>query len=119
MTGWLITIAYLAGTVLFARAKLRHWHKVSTLIDYDDGGDRTMAALAALGLGLIWPLAAGFQFFARWLWKPVDRDVARREQLRKDRDSWRHRAVTATDEQERATAAAIVETLDDLLRERA
>lgn len=119
MIGWMITAAYLVGTVIFARAKLRHWHKVSTLINYDDSGDRTMAALAALGLGLIWPIAGAFQVLARWLWKPVDRDVARQEQLRQDRDAWRRRAQSSTDEQERATAAAIVETLDDLLRERA
>lgn len=118
MIALLITAAYLAGTVVFARSRLRHWHKTSDLLDRDDGFDRVSYALAALGLGLVWPLALGFLRLSRWLWKPVDRDVARREQMRQDREAWRQRARTSTDEQERATATAIVETLDDLLKER-
>lgn len=114
---WLAAAAgYLAVAVTFARSRVRHWHKVSPLFDANDGVDRGAYALGGLALGLIWPLTLGFLAVRDWLWRPVDRDIARREQMSKDRDDWRARSRSASDEAERKTAADIADTLDDLLR---
>lgn len=117
--GWLITAGYLGTGLVFARASIRRWKAdPKSMLNYStaDNSDRALAALAALALGLIWPVALAFHALKDWLWKPADRDTARLDQMVADRDHWREQARDAPTEQERATARTIVETLDDLIK---
>ena len=119
MTGYLwipILAAYLAAAVTYARAALRRWESdPNSLTHGSHGVDRGISAAAALLFGLIWPLSIAWLALSRWLWKPTDEHLQRVEQMVTDRDMWRDKARTATTEDERATAATIVETLDDLI----
>lgn len=112
---WAATFAYLVAAIRVARSRIRYWSKKSTFIDTQDGFERGGAAAAALAVGLLWPFSLAFLATRDWLWKPVDRDEARRERLRADLDDWRARTGTGT-ESDRRMAADIVATLEDLLK---
>lgn len=112
-----VVVAYLGVGLVFARSALRRWQadpKSLTSMS-SDGADRAMSALGALAFGLIWPLSVGFLALRDWLWKPADRDEARREQMWEDYLHWLRESHNAATEQERATAKTIADTLDDLL----
>ena len=125
MTGWLwlaFWLAYFAQGVFYARQTIHRWASDPSSLSYAhsggrvDGGDRAIAALAAFGIGLIWPVAMVWRLFALWLWKPVDRDLERIARLASDREDWRRREYAATSDSERRMAHDIRVTLDDILR---
>jgi hypothetical protein len=115
--GWLIFAAYMVVTAFYSRACVRRWVRDPDSVFYSvtQSPDRSGAAAAALGVGLIWPLAIVFHLIKDWLWRPLDRDAARRDRLRADRAAWQTRTYS-TDQDERRMANDIVSTLDDILR---
>lgn len=118
LIGWLIASGYVAVALVFARSTLRRWQAdpKSETSRSVDGVDRAMSAFGALGFGILWPLTLVLYALRSWLWKPADADRVKVEQMQRDRDDWRKRASDAASPEERATAAQIADTLDDLLR---
>lgn len=118
LIAWTSFIGYLTVTMLFARNRIQHWHKdQDALLDSSNPGDRMVAAIAAVSLGLIWPLAVLFFGLRDWLWKPADRDRERLERLRSDERDWRMKAYDrAASEDDRRMAADIANTLSDIVR---
>lgn len=115
---WLsATLAYLAAGLVFARGRLRQWHRTDEYGFLDDGMERGLAVFVAVLLGLIWPLSVTFLKFRDWMWRPVDKEQERVAQLRSDLAAWSKKAndLSAT-EQERQAARDIIAVLDDLLR---
>lgn len=115
---WTSVLSYLLITLVFARNRILHWHKdPSSLVDITDSTDRMLSSLAAISLGLIWPVALIFFALRDWLWKPADRDAERLNRLRADHRDWKQKAYdrTATNE-ERRMAADIANTLADIIK---
>ena len=115
---WMIVVAYLVVAVAYARGRIRHWYRTGSDIDFTDGVDRMAATLAALGLGLIWPVSMLAAELRQWMCRPVDVDLERMERLRSDYQDWRAKERQATAEEDRRLAKDIADTLDELLRGR-
>lgn len=113
---WAVIAAYLAGGLVFARNRLRHWHETDHYGMFEEGTERGMAVLGAVFFGLIWPLSMAFLLFRDWMWRPVDRQTERIQRLRAERDDWERKYYSGT-EAEQAMAPDILATLNDLLRQ--
>lgn len=117
LIAWVLAAGYLAAALTFARSTLRRWQAIpnSETATASDGVDRAASAAAALLFGALWPITLAFWSLRDWLWKPIDKQAARVDQMRIDRDYWRQQVSEAATEAERDTARRIVETLDDLI----
>lgn len=114
---WGIIGAYLAVGLAYARVTIQRWARDprAVLANDPDSGDKAGVALGALVMGLFWPLAMGFLALRDWLWKPADKDKARRDQMQQDRQHWLRESGSADTPEARAAAKTIADTLGDLL----
>lgn len=108
MIGWLVFVGYLLAGLVMARAMHTRWYRLGWELD-------TGSVVGAICVGLVWPGTLLYLVVARWITAPVERDMARLEQLRADRETWRVRTYSSDPEEQRM-ATEIVRVLDDALK---
>lgn len=110
--GWGVLVGYLLAGLKTARVMHLRWYRQDG--QPVDEFDASMWALAALGLGLIWPLVLLFFGMRRVVEQPAVRWQERQDQLRADRAEWQ-RKTYSRDPEEQRMAQEILKVLDDAI----
>jgi hypothetical protein len=122
LTDWVIPFAYIIVGLLFARSRIRAWARRGELfnesINMDSFPDKAGLTVVAVGAGVFWPVILVATLAFRWLWLTANRDEERRKRLEADLEDWRRAARDAETKVKRQMASDIVETLEELLRDR-
>lgn len=111
---------YLALALLVARRALRRWLQGGHPFEFLDPTaekDRIPVALAALGLGLVWWIYVPYRVLVALVWRPLDAETRRANELRHDYEAWTQHRDEATTADERTLAEDVLKVLREKLSE--